>query len=103
MIKALLVVMTVTGSEYNINMPDMKTCMEQARVVISQDTATKTLCIPRADKSAKVKEIFSLFGNNEFKFECSIGKQGLTKNKKEGDRKTPIGTFSLGNLYHEML
>ena len=63
MIKALLVVMTVTGSEYNINMPDMKTCMEQARVVISQDTATETLCIPRADKSAKVKEIFSLFGN----------------------------------------
>ena len=63
MIKALLVVMTVTGSEYNINMPDMKTCMEQARVVISQDTATETLCIPRAHKSAKVKEIFSLFGN----------------------------------------
>tara|TARA_A100001015_G_C14651556_1_gene579423 strand:- start:95 stop:373 length:279 start_codon:yes stop_codon:yes gene_type:complete len=37
---------------------------------------------------------------DEFKFECSIGKQGLTKNKKEGDRKTPIGTFSLGNLYY---
>ena len=63
MIKALLVVMTVTGSEYNINMPDMKTCMEQARTVMSQDTAAETLCIPRADKSAKVKEIFSLFGN----------------------------------------
>ena len=63
MIKALLVVMTVTGSEYNINMPDMKTCMEQARIVMSQDTAAETLCIPRADKSAKVKEFFSLFGN----------------------------------------
>ena len=63
MIKALLVVMPVTGSEYNINMPDMKTCMEQARIVMSQDTAAETLCIPRADKSAKVKEIFSLFGS----------------------------------------
>ena len=63
MIKALLVVMTVTGSEYNINMPDMKSCMEQARIVMSQDTAAETLCIPRADKSAKVKEIFSLFGS----------------------------------------
>ena len=63
MIKALLVVMTVTGSEYNINMPDMKTCREQARIVMSQDTAAETLCIPRADKSAKVKEIFSLFGS----------------------------------------
>ena len=27
---------------------------------------------------------------------CYIGKNGLTKNKKEGDYKTPIGTFSLG-------
>tara|TARA_Y100000816_G_scaffold289822_1_gene277095 strand:- start:800 stop:1315 length:516 start_codon:yes stop_codon:yes gene_type:complete len=37
---------------------------------------------------------------NEFKFKCSIGKKGLTKNKKEGDKKTPIGTFSLGNLFY---
>ena len=63
MIKALLVVMTMTGSEYNVNMPDMETCMEQARIVSSQGIEVETLCIPRADKSAKVKEFFSLFGN----------------------------------------
>jgi L,D-peptidoglycan transpeptidase YkuD (ErfK/YbiS/YcfS/YnhG family) len=36
---------------------------------------------------------------NEFKFKCCIGKKGSTKNKKEGDKKTPIGTFGIENLY----
>ena len=36
---------------------------------------------------------------DEFKFRCCIGKKGSTKNKKEGDKKTPKGTFKIGNLY----
>ena len=36
----------------------------------------------------------------DFIFRCSIGKKGLVKKKIEGDKKTPIGTFSLGNLYY---
>jgi len=36
---------------------------------------------------------------NEFTFRCCIGKKGSTKNKKEGDKKTPIGTFKIENLY----
>ena len=36
---------------------------------------------------------------DDFKFRCSIGKKGLTKNKKEGDKKTPKGTFEIENLY----
>jgi len=36
---------------------------------------------------------------DEFKFKCSIGKKGSTKNKKEGDKKTPKGTFNIENLY----
>ena len=36
---------------------------------------------------------------DEFKFRCCIGKKGLTKNKKEGDKKTPIGLFGIENLY----
>ena len=63
MIKALLVVMTMTGSEYNVNMPDMKTCMEQARIVSSQGVEVEALCIPRADESARVRQFFSLFGS----------------------------------------
>ena len=36
---------------------------------------------------------------DDFKFKCSIGKKGLTKNKIEGDKKTPIGTFKIGDVY----
>ena len=36
---------------------------------------------------------------DEFIFKCCIGKKGLTKNKKEGDKKTPIGVFKIENLY----
>ena len=36
---------------------------------------------------------------DEFIFRCAIGKRGLIKEKIEGDRKSPIGTYTLGNLY----
>ena len=36
---------------------------------------------------------------DEFRFKCCIGKKGLTKNKKEGDKKTPKGIFEIENLY----
>ena len=36
---------------------------------------------------------------DEFKFRCCIGKKGSTWNKKEGDKKTPKGTFELDKLY----
>ena len=37
---------------------------------------------------------------DDFIFRCSIGKKGVTKNKIEGDKKTPIGIFGIGNLYY---
>ena len=36
---------------------------------------------------------------DDFIFRCSIGENGLIKNKIEGDKKTPKGEFKLGNLY----
>ena len=36
---------------------------------------------------------------DEFYFNCCIGKEGLTKKKKEGDKKTPKGSFQIENLY----
>ena len=36
---------------------------------------------------------------DEFKFRCCIGKKSTTINKKEGDQKTPKGTFEIENLY----
>ena len=37
---------------------------------------------------------------DEFKFKCSIGKNGTTSNKIEGDKKTPKGVYSLGSLFY---
>ena len=37
---------------------------------------------------------------NDFKFKCSVGKKGFSKNKKEGDYTTPKGIFRLGNIYY---
>ena len=36
----------------------------------------------------------------DFSFKCCIGKNGITNNKIEGDKKTPKGLFSLGNVYY---
>lgn len=49
--------------------------------------------------------ILKLFNKNQLKiddfvFKCSIGLNGLSSNKKEGDLKTPKGLFSIGNLYY---
>ena len=36
---------------------------------------------------------------DDFYFKCCIGKNGLSKRKREGDYKTPIGTFKIEELY----
>ncbi len=37
---------------------------------------------------------------DEFKFKCSIGKNGLKSKKKEGDKCTPKGNFHIGKVYY---
>jgi L,D-peptidoglycan transpeptidase YkuD (ErfK/YbiS/YcfS/YnhG family) len=37
---------------------------------------------------------------DEFKFKCSLGKNGISSKKKEGDLKTPKGTYSIGPLFY---
>ena len=34
-----------------------------------------------------------------FNFKCCVGKNGIKKNKIEGDKKTPKGIFEIGNVY----
>ena len=36
---------------------------------------------------------------DDFYFKCCVGKNGISRKKIEGDKKTPKGTFKLGNLY----
>ena len=35
-----------------------------------------------------------------YKIKCAIGKNGITKNKKEGDLKTPSGIFKLKKVFY---
>ena len=37
---------------------------------------------------------------DEFVLKCCIGKNGSVNKKKEGDKKTPKGTFKIENLYY---
>ena len=39
---------------------------------------------------------------DDFSFKCCIGKKGITRNKIEGDKKTPSGLFSLGKIYYRI-
>ena len=36
----------------------------------------------------------------DFKFKCCIGKNNFSKRKIEGDSKTPIGLYELGDLFY---
>ena len=37
---------------------------------------------------------------DDFQFRCCVGKKGLKKNKKEGDKSTPIGKFKLNRIFY---
>ncbi len=37
---------------------------------------------------------------DDFQFKCCIGKNGKSKKKREGDKKTPVGSFAIENLYY---
>ena len=45
-----------------------------------------------------VKNRFLLYKG--YKIKCSIGKNGTTSSKKEGDLSTPKGLFKIGPLYY---
>ena len=36
---------------------------------------------------------------DDFNLNCCIGKNGVTKRKREGDFKTPLGVFTIGKLF----
>lgn len=46
----------------------------------------------------KLKSKFLYF--NSYKLRCAIGKRGITTLKKEGDNKTPKGTFSFKSIFY---
>ena len=46
----------------------------------------------------KLKEKYLYYLN--YKIKCTIGKNGIAKNKKEGDLKTPKGIFKLKKIFY---
>ncbi|MDB9760838.1 L,D-transpeptidase family protein [Pelagibacteraceae bacterium] len=46
----------------------------------------------------KLKNKFLYF--NKYRIKCAIGKRGITYNKKEGDEKTPCGTFRFKSIFY---
>ncbi len=37
---------------------------------------------------------------NDYKLKCTVGKRGITSKKKEGDKKTPKGSFKFVSLFY---
>ena len=37
---------------------------------------------------------------DDFIFKCAVGKNGIKLDKKEGDKSTPSGLFSIGKIYY---
>ena len=46
----------------------------------------------------RVKKNYLTFRGEQF--QCSIGRSGFSKNKKEGDGFTPVGTFYIERIYY---
>jgi hypothetical protein len=61
MIKVLLIVTTLAGGNYTSELPDMKSCLEARIAITKQDNTVKSLCIPKSDESAKMREFFGIF------------------------------------------
>jgi len=60
MIKAMLIVASLG---LNVEMPNMNSCLEARLAIKNQDPAIKTLCIPKANETDKVREMFDIFLN----------------------------------------
>ena len=62
MLKAMLVVTVLGGTNvYTVEMPSMKDCLDARITIAEQDPNVKTLCVPKSDDSAKVKELLNSF------------------------------------------
>ena len=62
MLKAMLVVTALGGGgDYTAEMPSMEECLDARIVIAEQDANVKTLCVPMADETAKMQELFGIF------------------------------------------
>jgi hypothetical protein len=62
MLKALMIITMVSGTEYTAKLPSMDQCLKEVTPVESQADVKSASCIPRTEKEDKVPlELFSQF------------------------------------------
>ena len=92
MIKALLLVSVLAGgADYTTEMPSMKSCLEARSAITKQDPTIKTLCIPKADEKAEIKEFFGMFMDI---IDQIREKEALDRFTREENRTCPLCTES---------
>ena len=92
MIKALLIVTALSGGgDYTTEMPSMKSCLEARTAITKQDPTIKTLCIPKSDEKAEIKEFFGMFMDI---IDQIREKETLDRFTREENRTCPLCTES---------
>ena len=92
MIKALLIVSALSGgADYTTEMPSMKSCLEARTAITKQDPTIKTLCVPKSDEKAEVKEFFGMFMDI---IDQIREKEALDRFTREENRPCPLCTES---------
>ena len=92
MIKALLIVSALSGgADYTTEMPSMKSCLEARTAITKQDPTIKSLCVPKTDDKAEIKEFFSMFMDI---IDQIREKEALDRFTREENRTCPLCTES---------
>ncbi len=61
MIKALLMVTSISLGNVDTVLPSMEECMKARDVIVQQDADTKVLCIPYTEEQSKTDEVQAMF------------------------------------------
>ena len=92
MIKALLIVSALSGgADYTTEMPSMKSCLEARSAITEQDPTIKSLCVPKTDDKAEIKEFFGMFMDI---IDQIREKEALDRFTREENRTCPLCTES---------
>ena len=92
MIKALLIVSALAGgADYTTEMPSMKSCLEARTAITKQDPNIKSLCVPKTDEKAEIKEFFGMFMDI---IDQIREKEALDRFTREENRTCPLCTES---------
>ena len=92
MIKALLIVSALSGgADYTTEMPSMKSCLEARSAITKQDPTIKSLCVPKTDDKAGIKEFFGMFMDI---IDQIREKEALDRFTREENRTCPLCTES---------